>query len=264
MDAFIFRFDVKAFQAIPESYQGFLVTSGMCCNELTLLLPYIMFEHNPKGANEFEASFIVARKLTVDRILVSKIFEYGKLCSVFFRQNKASTDPLLAELSKSYEPIAQEITSAKWAAILRNKISFHYDRQHALASVKRLAENHPLRFMAGRFKGLTLYDFAEEISSRPIYEHAGNGDVDRGLDVAHKFILHLYNLITSFHVKATMGIFRTYGMVTERVPSKLRNKYCALPGAHYVPISVSPSYLSSTAKKVAARKRRAKAASKRV
>jgi hypothetical protein len=132
MDGYIFRFDARKFRKIPKRYLGFLVASGHCCNELTILLPYIIFEHELMDANEFEAAFIQTRKFTIDRIIISKIVEHGELCSKFFKANEDPTDTRLLELKKSYEPIAARISSAKWARVMRNKISFHYDPEHAL------------------------------------------------------------------------------------------------------------------------------------
>jgi len=86
MDAFVFRFDAKQLRAVPSRYAGFLIASGHCCNELAILLPYILFEHDLKRANEVESSFIVLRKFTIDRILISKVVEYDILCSKFFEK----------------------------------------------------------------------------------------------------------------------------------------------------------------------------------
>ena len=77
MDAFVFQFDAKRLRTIPRDYIGFLVASGHCCNELAILLPYIIYEHDLTRANDFETAFILTRKFTIDRILISKIFEYA-------------------------------------------------------------------------------------------------------------------------------------------------------------------------------------------
>ena len=249
MDAFVFRFNAKRLRAIPPSYLGFLIASGHCCNELAILLPYIIFEHDHRGANDFETAFIITRKFTIDRILISKIVEYGELCEKFFKNSKNSCDPLLSELSKNYEPIATKIRSAKWARILRNKISFHYDQEHALAAVGRLDDDHPMNFMVGRIKGLTLFEFAEEITARPIFEVAGGGDIEHGMDVTNKFITELVGAITTFHARATISMFRAHGVISERVQMKLGRKYCAAPGYVHVPISISSSYLNALKRK---------------
>ncbi len=258
MDAFVFRFDAKRLRTIPRDYLGFLVASGHCCNEITILLPYIIYEHDLKRANDFEAAFILTRKFTIDRILISKIFEYEKLCSKFFKRQQGSPDPFLSELAKTFEPIAAKIKAAKWAAILRNTISFHYDPQFALTSLDRLDDNHPLRLMAGRLKGLTLFEFAEEITSRPIFEAAGNGDIGKGMDAANAFILELVNTIATFHARTTISMFRAHGMVSERIQMKLRNRYCAAPGDVRVPISISSAYLKALESKKSPERRKSK------
>ncbi|WP_315731030.1 MULTISPECIES: hypothetical protein [unclassified Bradyrhizobium] len=258
MDAFVFKFDAKRLRAIPREYLGFLVASGHCCNELAILLPYIIFEHDLARANDFETAFILTRKLTIDRILISKIFEYEKLCSKFFNRHPGSADPFIVELAKTFEPIASKIKGAKWVAILRNTISFHYDPKHALASVDRLDDSHPLRLMAGRIKGLTLFEFAEEITSRPIFEAAGSGDIEKGMDVAGDFIVELVNMISTFHAHTTISMFERHGMVSDRVQMKLRERYCGAPGSVLIPISISAKFLKALQSRKEAKNRRSK------
>jgi hypothetical protein len=245
MDSYIFRFDAKKLRAIPRRYLGFLVASGHCCNELSILLPYIIFEHDLTNANEFEAAFILTRKFTIDRVIVSKIVEHGELCSKFFKANTEPSDAQLLELKEAYEPIAQKIKSAKWARIMRNKISFHYDQEQALNALDLLDDNHPLRLMAGTIKGLTLLEFAEEITSRPIFESAGGGDIGSGIDAAHVFIRDIVGEITRFQSQATITMFKSFGMVSERIKTELRDRYCAAPGEVRIPISISSAYLES-------------------
>jgi hypothetical protein len=258
MDAFVFQFDAKRLRTIPRDYLGFLVASGHCCNELAILLPYIIFEHDLTRANDFEIAFILTRKFTIDRILVSKIFEYEKLCSKFFKRHRGSADPFISELAKTFDPIAAKIKAAKWAAILRNTISFHYDPEHALTSLERFDDSHPLRLMAGRLRGLTLFEFAEEITSRPIFEAAGKGDIGEGIDAASAFIVELVNTITTFHARVTISMFRNHGLVSERIQMKLRNRYCAAPGDVRIPISISAAYVKALQSKNLPKRRRSK------
>jgi hypothetical protein len=102
-----------------------------------------------------------------------------------------------------------------------------------------------MRVIAGKIKGLTLFDFAEEIVSRPIFEAAGNGEIRRGMDVANKFIVSLVGSISRFHARTTISLFKSYGLISERAQSKLREKYCAAPGDVRVPISISSAYVNS-------------------
>jgi hypothetical protein len=255
MDTYVFQFDAKKLRKIPRDYLGFLVASGHCCNELAILLPYIVFEHDLKRANDFESAFILTRKFTIDRILVSKIFEYEKLCAKFFKRQRGSTDPSISGLAKTFDPIATKIKAARWAAILRNTISFHYDPEHALTSLEQLDDSHPLRLLAGRLKGLTLFEFAEEITSRPIFEVAGSGDIGKGIDAANRFIVELVNAITTFHAGVTISMFKDHGMVSECIQTKLHNRYCAAPGDVRIPISISDAYVKALKSKKSPKRR---------
>lgn len=161
------------------------------------------------------------------------------------REVTRSSDQLFAGLSESYAPIAAKIKAAKWARILRNKISFHYDQKHALAALDELPDDQPLRLILGRIKGITLFDFAEEIVGRPIFEVAGKGDVGIGMDVSNKFVIDLVGAITSFHAQATISIFKSFGLVSQRDQTELRERYCGAPGNFRIPISLSSAYLQS-------------------
>jgi hypothetical protein len=249
VETFVYRFTASQLRAIPRRHLGFLIASGHCCNELAVLLPYIIFEHEIAQANETETAFILTRKFTIDRVLISKIVEYGDFCTKFFSAADSTSDPFAAELAKDYEPISAELKSAKWARILRNKVSFHYDREHASAAIESLDGDHPLKILAGKIKGVTLFDFAEEIVIRPVFEAAGNGDIGEGMDVAHKFIVTLVNSITSFHARAAKQLLRPLGMMTNYDRDTLRDQYCAAPGEIAMPISISSAYVEAVKSK---------------
>lgn len=238
MDAFVFRFTAAQLRSIPPRYVGFLIASGHCCNELSILLPYIIFEHDIERANEVETAFILTRRFTIDRVLISKIIEYGDLYAKSFKESADSADQVASAISGDFQPIAAKIKEAKWARVLRNKISFHYDPKHALEASMKLDADHPLCFISGMIKGVTLFDFAEEIAARPSFEAAGKGDIGEGMDVANKFIVDLVGSITSFHARTTKLIFKTYSVVSERIKSSLSNHYCAQVGEVRVPLSI--------------------------
>jgi hypothetical protein len=94
-------------------------------------------------------------------------------------------------------------------------------------------------------KGVTLFDFAEEIVIRPIFEAAGSGDIGNGMDAAHSFIISLVNSITSFHARATKRLLRPHGMMTTFDRDTLRDEYCAAPGEIAIPISISSTYVEA-------------------
>jgi len=244
MDAYIFRFSADDLRKIESRALGFLISSGHCCNELVALMPYIAFEQSLKNANEVESALIVARRYTLDRIIISKIVEYNELCEKFFRETSSVNGSLCDELKREYDLISAIIKAKRWARILRNKASFHYDEKYATDSLRNLDGNHPLRMILGRMSGVTLFEFSEEILSRPIFEEAGSGDIGKGMDVVNGFILESIRAIRDFHSRSTINAFKKYGLVTERESAELREKYCGRPGVDYVPISISTEYVA--------------------
>jgi hypothetical protein len=78
------------------------------------------------------------------------------------------------------------------------------------------------------------------------------------MTASNQFIRSLVDSITAFYARTTTTLFKSFGMVSERVQSELREKYCAVPGEIRVPISLSNKYLNSLkTKKIEKRKRRA-------
>jgi hypothetical protein len=160
MDAYIFRFTVDDLRKIESRALGFLISSGHCCNELVALMPYIVFEQSLEDANEVEAALIIARRYTIDRVIVSKIVEYDELCQKFFRED-GTPDDFYEALKVEYEQISSNIRAEKWARILRNKTSFHYDEKYASDSLNKLDGAHPLRMILGPMSGI-LYSSSQK------------------------------------------------------------------------------------------------------
>jgi hypothetical protein len=119
----------------------------------------------------------------------------------------------------------------------------------------QLDDEHPLRLIAGKIKGLTLFEFCEEIVNRPIFEKAGNGDLGKGMDIANQFVLDLIGAIPRFHAGATIAAFHAFGLVTKREKMELREHYCAEPGKVFVPLSISSAYVQRRQKSSSARRR---------
>ena len=244
MEAFVFRFSAGQLRKIPRKYLGFCIASSHCCNELAILLPYLIFEHNLNKANEVESAFIVMRRYTIQHTLNSKIVEYDKLCSKYFKNADSSTDNFMRECWFRYKPIAKLVGSAKWAKILRNKMSFHFDIEHAVSSLDSLDDQHRLRLIAGKTKGLTICEFAEEIIGRPIFEQAGDGNIETGMKAVSEFMVELVGLITSYNSKMTTDLFREYGVIPGRDTVKIRDAYCGDPSVVKIPISPSFAFLN--------------------
>src|SRR5215216_2980688 len=76
MKTWIFRFTAKQLRAVHSDHLGFILASSHCCNELTSVSPYLIFEHELEEANEVEKAFILIRFFTLVRFQIAKIFEY--------------------------------------------------------------------------------------------------------------------------------------------------------------------------------------------
>ncbi|MDH2382079.1 hypothetical protein [Bradyrhizobium sp. CER78] len=206
MEVFVFRFTAGDLRKIERQALGFLVASSHCCNELVSLMPYIVFEQSLESTNDVESALILARRYTIDRIIVSKIVEYHDLCQKFFRQDMMS-DEFHRDLKKEYEQIATSLKAGDWARIQRNTMSFHYDAKFAAESLDKLDGSHPLRMILGRMSGVTLFEFSEEILSRPIFERARRGDIGEGMDAVARFIVRSIRAIRNFHSRAMITAF---------------------------------------------------------
>lgn len=245
METYIFKFSADDLRKIDSDVLGFLISSGHCCNELSAMMPYIAFEQSLDGANEVESALILVRRYTIDRIIISKIVEYRNLCLKFFGRRRGLSGPFISSLQLDYEATCGVLDIPKWAKILRNKASFHYDDKYALESLGNLDGNHSLRLIAGKIKGITLFEFSEEILSRPIFESAGAGDIGIGMNVVNRFILDSISSITSFNARSVIAAFKEYGLVTERDRMDLRESYCGVPGSDHVPISISSNFIAN-------------------
>jgi hypothetical protein len=233
----IFKLTVGELRSIPDRYLGFLLASSHCCNELAALVPFVVFEQDlaEAGSHTVESAFIRSRVFTVDRVLVSKIIEYGTLCSEFL--DEVECDPLLVKIAKDYEPLSKEIKSAKWARILRNKVSFHYDQEHVLKTLEGWKDDEKLQFTAGfEMRGATLFDFVDNLISHHMLEYAGGGDAKAGIEVVNTFIIRLIFLIVDFHAQATTDIFIHNGVMLDYEKGELRSEYCARVGEVYIPL----------------------------
>jgi hypothetical protein len=239
VDVYVYKLTVAQLRSIPPRFLGFLLASSHCCNELAAFLPFVLFEQDITQATEVESAFIRSRAFTVDRVLTSKIVEYGKLCSKFLnKQSDVKSDPLLVKIAKDYEPISNEINPAKWAAILRNTVSFHYDQQHVLKTLEKLKDDEAMQFIASDLKGMTLFDFADYPISYHLLELAGHGDTDKGIVVINQFIKKLIFSIMEFHASTTKAIFLQNGIMLDCEIKEIRSHYCARIGDIYIPLSV--------------------------
>lgn len=239
MESYIFQFKASDFRKIEARSLGFLLSSGHCSNELSALMPYIAFEHTLEGTNDVEAALIISRRYTIDRIVVSKVVEYNKLCADFVKSIPQGDTSFASILKADVEAVRSKIKPPKWALIMRNKASFHYDQSFATSSMHGLDDEHPLRLIAGKIKGITLFEFSEEILSHSIFKEAGQGDIGIGLSAVRNFLLMAISVITTFQATSMIAAFKHFELSSSRDRVDLREEYCGDPSALKIPLSLS-------------------------
>lgn len=242
MKTWIYRFTAKELSSVHSDHLGFVLASSHCCNELTSLSPYLVFEHDSEMANEIEKSFIDIRFLTLVRMQISKIFEYRDLCNGYvgrIRKTFPATSEKVAELSRV---ISRQINSARWAETVRNKVAFHFDAAYAIKSFQKVPQNETLDFIVGRMRGVTAYGFAERTLAGAMFLEAGSGDSHKGQDIVRDWTLGLQFQIIDFHAQTMAEIFSNYGLMRKFEECELRDQYCGTKGEICIPIvTVEPS-----------------------
>lgn len=241
MDVCAFRFSISDLQKIDREHLGFLIASSHFCNEVVCLAPYIIFEHDSTNANEAEKAIVTVRYMTVLRQIASKIVEYNKLVQKYLATIRKTHPAEAARVHKLYAPISKRINAASWARELRNKVSFHFDAEHALERFSSVDPDRPVNFMAGELKGVTYYNFAEEIISYPFFEEIGDGDAFEGAEKVNEFCFDLHSKIPDFHAELVIHHFREAGLLDNQDRLELRASYCAKVGSMRIPIAVSDS-----------------------
>ena len=239
MKVWTFRFTAKQLQAIHSDHLGFVLASSHCCNELTCLSPYIIFEFDIEQANDIEKAFINLRFFTIVRMQIAKIFEYRDLCNQYIGKIRKTFPAMATKLSDGSREISRRINEAKWAATVRNKIAFHFDASYALQALGDVPPKQELRFIVGRMHGVTDFDFADRVLVRAMFLEAGAGNEELGKDVVRTWTIQLQKQITTFHAAAIEQIFTPYGLLQSPVEGELRDSYCAEPGSIATPLSTT-------------------------
>ena len=241
MEVSLFHFSAKQLQTIHTDHLGFLIASSHCCNELICVMPYIIFEQDIEEANEVERALINIRFFTIVRHQIAKIFEYRDLCNDYVGKI-CKTFPSLAEsVQEETKLISRQIGTAKWAQTVRNKVAFHFDGQYAAEILSRTPPDQELAFIAGRYRGLTAFDFADRIIVEAMFLDAGNGDRDVGQDTVKQWTIELQRQIEQFHAKIVGQIFKQYGIFQNEEISEIRDTWCAVPGQIAIPLSTRGS-----------------------
>lgn len=136
---------------IGSPHAEFLIASAHCCNEMTALGPYVIFELETTDADPAELSFIANRQMTLLRMVLTRIYEYEKLRTWYFSKIRHPSG-LRDAYKIMYEEVAESLRNAPWLARVRNKVGAYFDPGHARESLARLSANDPMRFIFGKHR----------------------------------------------------------------------------------------------------------------
>jgi hypothetical protein len=237
MKTWIYRFTAKQLGAMHPDHLGFILASSHCCNELTVLSSYLIFEHDGKGANEIEKSFIDTRFLTVVRMQVAKIFEYRDLCNGYVSRIRKIFPASAAKIAERSRAISRQIKSAGWAETLRNKVAFHFDAPYAVQCFKKVPKDQDLNFIVGRMRGVTAFGFADSVLAHSMFLEAGSGDINAGQDIVREWAIGLQIQIIDFHAQTMDDLCRQYGLLRRCDELELRDQYCGARGQNHIPLA---------------------------
>jgi hypothetical protein len=237
MEVSLFRFSAKQLQSIHPDHVGFLIASSHCCNELICVMPYIIFEQDIEHANEVEKAIINVRFFTIVRHQIAKIFEYRDLCDAYLGKVRKTFPAMAGTVQKEAGLISRQINSAKWAKTIRNKVAFHFDATYAADILSHTPADQELIFIAGKYRGQTIFDFADRMIVHAMFLDAGNGDREVGEEVVKKWTIEIQRQIEQFHANIVGRIFDQSGIFRDKEIGEIRDAWCAVPGQIAIPLS---------------------------
>lgn len=244
MKVSLFRFSAKQLQQIHPDHIGFLIASSHCCNELISVMPYIIFEQDIEHANEVEKAIINVRFFTIVRHQIAKIFEYRELCNAYIGKIRKTFPAMVETVQQEAKLVSGQINNARWAQTIRNKVAFHFDAAYAADILNRTPSDQELIFIAGKYRGQTIFDFADRIIVQAMFFDAGDGDRAVGEDVVRKWTITIQRQIEQFHAKIVRRIFEQYGIFRNEELSEIRDAWCAVPGQIAIPLSTRGNSLT--------------------
>lgn len=237
MQTWIYRFTAEKLGSMHPDHLGFVLASSHCCNELTALSPYLVFEHDSTTANETEKTFIDMRFLTVVRTQIAKIFEYRDLCDGYVGKIRKTFPGMANKVAERSREISRQINSAGWAKTVRNKVAFHFDPSYAVKSFEKVPQDEELNFIVGRMRGVTAFGFADRVFTGSMFFEAGSGDVNAGQDIVRDWTIGLQTKIVDFHAETMDELFRHYGLMAKAEECELRDGFCGMRGKDCIPLA---------------------------
>ncbi len=234
-----FSFKPSELKKVHPDHLGFIISSSLCCNDISLVGMHIIFEQqrNP-SLTPAELAFINCRQMMVLRHLIAKIFEYNQLVQKYFAAIRVTYPAGFENIRGQYSEIAREIGKATWVATFRNKIAFHFDPAFARKSLDELTTDDEVHMYAGQYQGATVFEFADDVILGPLISSLGNGNLLEGLKVVSGFAASVSGKIVRFHATTMITEFEAQGLLRRKTEDLVREERCGeLDGAR-IPLMV--------------------------
>jgi len=157
---------------IPEKEQILFFQIGNMLNEINMLHKITYF-CNKTGLTEIENKGQIAQSFFFHSILVGKLWEcWEAFRKPFFNgvMSKEYEQSLSAEANENLEKLKRDFGKKQWIGKVRNKFSFHYDREKLQEQIKGMPEDELLEIYLSDTSGNSLYYFSSIIHLKSILE----------------------------------------------------------------------------------------------
>jgi hypothetical protein len=236
-------FSKENLKAIPEEQLGFLVLAAHISNELSSLRNIMIFEGREDSDSEFAKAQTAMRWMTLLRVALAKIVEFHDCIDRFTgslkrRASQSDVSEFVA-LRKTFLGSEQP----QWLRLVRNKLAFHFDLDHALACLNQVPQDKQLAFFLTPRVGDTSFSFAEEILSNPLFLELGRNeeiaDASAGANVLFDFFNRRTAEIIGFVHRFFEYLFEKYGVPTESSETDIPSRLFADPEVSSNPLLIN-------------------------
>jgi len=162
-------------EAIPENERAFFLQSTVMINEINILFKTI-YLNKAADQNEIEKKGLYLQKLFFHQILIGKLWEsYQSLRKFFYNGVSKTYRPIFSSDLEAVRIEIEKFFESSWMKDIRDKISFHYDKNIILEGYNNLQDDEAIDFyLCEEGQGNSLYYTALSIRYERILNHIMN------------------------------------------------------------------------------------------
>ena len=184
-------FKKETIDNIPEKERILIVQLSIFSNEISMLHKLIVFSNNIKGkgplltAQNIQSFFLI-------KLLAGKLYEGWELLRKSYFGSKLSIeydDKLSKRGKNNLEFIKTYFGKTNVIKLIRNKYTFHYDKDHILDGLKAIPNDEELDMYLASDIGNTLYSMAHIISSYALFKEVRSNSEYEALKIIFKDVL---------------------------------------------------------------------------